>query len=381
MTIQDWPSVELFTEVASPGLLLNLNLVHNNLEKMLEHVNGDAKRLRPHVKTHKMSGMVSLQREVGIEQFKVATLSEASMVASCGAEDVLVAYPIVGPNLSLLGQLIEQYPETTFSCLVDHPDGLALLKQRFGVGGGALGSSAPLGVWVDVDCGMHRTGIEFGDPLDQLREEIHASRSLFYRGLHVYDGHLHQPDFQERMNMANQIKERVKVDLASYGDSEVIVGGSPTFRFWAEQSSWQCSPGTPLFWDQGYGSNYPELGFSTAIALLTRVISKPDDELVCVDLGYKAVAAEMPLDKRVVLPAVPDAVFVGQSEEHLVLRTSMAGKLQLGSELLAFPRHVCPTVALHQAAQVIQDGVLIDCPWRVDARDRLLSSHATVSND
>lgn len=370
MTLPHWPPANIFTEVASPGLLLNLDLVHSNLEKMLDQVGGDKQRLRPHVKTHKMARMVQLQREVGIEQFKVATLSEASMVASCGAKDVLVAYPMVGPNLPLLFRLVEHYPNTNFSCLVDHPQGLNLLREQ--VDSGTVDS---IGVWIDVDCGMHRTGVAFGDQLNALLDAIHLADSVVYRGLHVYDGHLHQADLNERHTEAKRIKMQVDAFLATTGNAEVIVGGSPTFSFWSNECSWQCSPGTPLFWDQGYGTNYPEIGFSPAIALLTRVVSKPEANLVCVDLGYKSVAAEMPLENRVVLPDLPDAIFMGQSEEHLVLRSSLASGLNLGEELLAFPRHVCPTVALHQAAHLVQGESLAGELWSVDARDRFLLSH------
>jgi D-serine deaminase-like pyridoxal phosphate-dependent protein len=366
MTMNHWPSAELFSDVASPGLLLHLDLVQRNLQQLLSQVAGDASRLRPHVKTHKMSPLIRMQLDQGIDQFKVATLSEAAMVASCGARDVLVAYPMLGPNVSILERLMGRYPETTFSCLVDNPVGLHQLQQHF-----ASSDLGPIGIWIDIDCGMHRTGVPFGDQVHKLRAAIGQVPELEYRGLHVYDGHLHQPDWQDRMSEARKIKSLIEADLERYSMSEVVVGGSPTFGFWSHESVWQCSPGTPLLWDQGYGSNYTELDFEIAIALLTRVISKPSADLVCFDLGYKSVASEMPLERRVVLPQVPDAIFVGHSEEHLVVRTALAGQIRLGQEFLAFPRHVCPTVALHQSAQVVQDGQLQQ-RWSVDARDRLV---------
>ena len=129
MNMNQWPAASSFSEVASPGLILNVDLVRENLSRMMAQVNGDESRIRPHVKTHKMSRLIEMQLEVGIDQYKVATLAEAAMVAGAGAKDILIAYPMVGPNLRMLVKLIKDYPEVTFSCLVDHRDGLQLIEE------------------------------------------------------------------------------------------------------------------------------------------------------------------------------------------------------------------------------------------------------------
>ena len=163
--------------------------------------------------------------------------------------------------------------------------------------------------------------------------------------------------------------------IQQYTDSRpvasVIGGGSPTFGFWAGDSTFDCSPGTSLLWDVGYGSSHPDLEFNVASALLTRVISKPTDELICLDLGHKSVAAEMPLANRVTIPGIKDAEFVGQSEEHLVVRTARASEFAVGDPLVAYPRHICPTVALHAYAHVVRNGRPTGETWRVASRDRI----------
>jgi D-serine deaminase-like pyridoxal phosphate-dependent protein len=125
-----------------------------------------------------------------------------------------------------------------------------------------------------------------------------------------------------------------------------------------------------VFWDVGYGTDHPELPFSVATALLTRVISKPGTDRLCLDLGYKAVASEMPLDRRVVIPAIPDATFIGHSEEHLVIATAVATNVSVGDDFLVYPRHICPSVALHSFASVIRDGRATGERWQVAARHR-----------
>jgi D-serine deaminase-like pyridoxal phosphate-dependent protein len=223
---------------------------------------------------------------------------------------------------------------------------------------------------IDVDSGMHRTGIAMGPALDQLRDQIESTSGVRYAGLHIYDGHLHDPSLEQRQAKVEAIIAVVREYQRRRPSPNIVGGGSPTFASWAQSTPWECSPGTPVFWDVGYGTSFPDLEFSVAIALVTRVISKPSDDRVCLDLGYKSVAAEMPLEKRVLIPSIPDAVLLGQSEEHLMVGTSQADSMSLGQVMLAFPRHVCPTIALHGYATVVRAGKVTSEQWLVDARGR-----------
>src|SRR5262249_22729791 len=152
----------------------------------------------------------------------------------------------------------------------------------------------------------------------------------------------------------------------------MVVGGTPTFPIHAELDipGIECSPGTCILNDHGYSTKYPDLTFTPAALLLTRVISHPKAGRVCLDLGHKAVAAD-PSGPRARLLDLDDARPVNHSEEHLVLETSRADSLPIGTPLLAMPTHICPTMALHRRAYVIEDGALVD-QWEVTARDRVL---------
>jgi D-serine deaminase-like pyridoxal phosphate-dependent protein len=114
------------------------------------------------------------------------------------------------------------------------------------------------------------------------------------------------------------------------------------------------------------------LVFPPAAVMLTRVISRPAADRITLDLGYKAVASDPPAGQRVMFPDLPDAQQVLQNEEHLVLQTAHANEFQPGDELLAIPRHVCPTCALHRAMFVIAGGQLVD-RWEIASRDRWLT--------
>lgn len=359
-----WKNDLDLTRVASPGLLVDADRVENNLQRMISIAGNDPSRLRPHVKTHKMSSVVRLQIAKGINRFKTATLAEAEMVANAGGRDVLLAYQMVGPNVQRFAELIDRFPETRFSTVVDSPAAVAGLSKVFATG------TVPIDLWIDVDCGMHRTGVPIGPKLDEIRDRIEASPELRFGGLHVYDGHLHDPPETDRREKVSLIIDAVREYNQRRPCPMVVGGGSPTFPFWAGCVDWQCSPGTTVFWDVGYGSSYADLQFQVAIALVARVISKPGEDRICLDLGYKSMAAEMPLGNRIQIPGIPDAQLLGQSEEHLMLGTASADAIPLGAEFLAYPRHVCPTIALHGFATVVRDGRVTSERWEVDARAR-----------
>ena len=220
--------------------------------------------------------------------------------------------------------------------MVDHADAANSLANHLEMSG------LSTRVLIDVDCGMHRTGIPLGDDLQGLRQAIDHFQSLEYVGLHVYDGHLHQPSAETRQSAAEKIINAVRQYDQQHPSSTIIGGGSPTFNYWAKSTPWECSPGTTLFWDLGYGSAFPELPFEIAVALLTRVVSKPGQDRFCIDLGYKSLASEMPLSERLCLIGMPEAKIISHSEEHMVISSTATSDLHIGQPLLAFPRHVLP---------------------------------------
>jgi D-serine deaminase-like pyridoxal phosphate-dependent protein len=209
------------------------------------------------------------------------------------------------------------------------------------------------------------------------------SSGVSFAGLHVYDGHIHDADVSTRgqnFETAQHAVEPFLDQLAAAGIAIPLIvgGGSPTFPWHARKASgvayrYECSPGTTLLWDAGYGTNHPDLEFQVAAVLMCRVLSKPGEGRLCLELGHKAVAGENPIENRVRLPELPDAVPVGQSEEHLVLETPEAAALSVGDVVYGIPWHICPTVALHQEAVVIRGGRATGERWRVRARDRRIT--------
>jgi len=365
----EWYEVDNVAEIPSPSLLVYPDRVEANIRLMLEIVGGDLPRLRPHVKTHKMSEVIQLQVEAGITKFKAATIAEVEMTAAAGAPDILFAYQPVGPNMERLFKLRALYPEARISALVDDISAAEALSEHF--------KTAPLEVFIDVDCGMGRTGIAPVGATELARKVVELP-GLIFAGLHVYDGHLHQEDIEDRQAGFDTAMEGVESLLESFQGAgievpTVVGGGSPTYAIHASERGWECSPGTTLFWDAGYGSHFPDLEFLSAALLLTRVISKPGSNRLCLDLGHKAVAAENPLENRVRFLNLPDAKPISQSEEHLVIETADADKWAIGAELYGMPWHICPSVALYEEAVIIRDGHAAEVGWRVASRKRRLT--------
>jgi len=366
----DWFHVSNVEEIASPALLVYLDRVDDNIRDMIA-IAGDVDRLRPHVKTHKLPEVVRRQLIVGITKFKCATIAEAEMLADCGCRDVLLAYQPVGPNINRLWELCARFPETTFSAVVDDVDIARQVSDRF------RSTGHTLALLLDVDSGMHRSGLEPGEPAEKLYASIATLPGIVPGGLHAYDGHIRDADLAARTaasdtSFAAVAELAAELQHAGLPVPRIVVGGTPTFPVHARRPGVEVSPGTCVFWDAGYESQLPDLPFRPAALVLTRIVSRPARTRLCLDLGHKAIASENP-HPRVQLLNVPDASAVMHSEEHLVVDTPAADRFAVGDVCYGVPWHICPTVALYGEAIVVDGRRCATGSWRVVARERSLT--------
>ncbi|MBL9124943.1 MAG: D-TA family PLP-dependent enzyme [Planctomycetaceae bacterium] len=361
-----WFAIESAARIPSPALVLYRDRIGENIRRMIA-IAGSAERLRPHAKTHKLGPVARLQIDAGIRKFKCATLPEAQMLAEAGAADVLVAFGLAGPARETFARLLARYPATQFSVLIDNLPALERLEWAL------QQESVTGGVYLDLDVGMHRTGVAPGPEAIALYERAAASPVMRPLGLHAYDGHLKQHDPAERAAASAAgfaPVEALAAELRARGhrDVDVIAGGSPTFAIHAAHPERTLSPGTCVFWDWAYTTKFPDLDFLHAALVLTRVISRPTNETLCLDLGYKGVSPDN-ADPRAAFPQIPDAQMVVHSEEHLLIRTRLANQFAIDDCLYAIPYHVCPTVALYDEALVVAGGSVI-ATWPILARRR-----------
>jgi len=368
---QAWHLVKNVDEVPSPALLIYPERVTENIRRMISTVNGDAGRLRPHIKTHKLPELIALQMEQGITRFKCATIAEAEMLAGAGAPDVLLGYQPVGPNIGRLAELIQKFPKTRFSTVADNTQSIRAISNAM------KAAVVQLDLFLDIDCGMRRTGVAPGPDAVELYYLIAKAPHLKAAGLHAYDGHIHERDRNERVARCEAafgpvLELRAELQKQGLSVPHVIAGGTPTFPFHAARArDVECSPGTCVLWDFGYSSQFADLDYLHAAVLLTRVVSKPASNRLCLDLGHKAVASENP-HPRVHLLEIPNAKFVMHSEEHLVIETDQAARFEVGAPIYGIPWHVCPTVALHSEAVAVIEGKATE-QWSIIARARRLT--------
>jgi D-serine deaminase-like pyridoxal phosphate-dependent protein len=365
-----WFEIQNIAEVPTPSLAVWPDRIEENLRRMVAMVGGDATRLRPHMKTHKMPEVIKLHLKHGITKFKCATIAECEMTAEADAAEVLLAYPPVGPNIARLIALIRKYPKTKFSATSDSEDAARALSDA------AQAAGLRIETYLDLDCGMHRTGIAPEERALKLYQLLCTLPGLSPGGVHAYDGHIHDRDLPTRVQAvesAFSMVEAFRDKLLAQGlpVPHYIASGTPTFGIHAKRGSYECSPGTCVLWDWGYGTKHPDLDFLHAALVLTRVISKPMEGRLTCDLGHKSIAAENP-HPRVHFLNLPDAKAVMHSEEHLVLETPRASEFRVGDVLYGVPWHICPTVALHSYANVVRDGRISE-KWRVAGRERVLT--------
>jgi D-serine deaminase-like pyridoxal phosphate-dependent protein len=352
---------ELAERALSPALVVHLGAVRHNIARAIELCGGDAGRWRPHVKTTKIPAVLREVALAGVRHFKCATTREAAVLLDTLAEahveqaDLLVAYPLVGPALKRLGALAARYPQARISVLCEVPEAVADVP-------------AAVGIFIDVNPGMDRTGVPVEDGERILATARAAGARL--RGLHFYDGHLHQADRQERALAVHAGYDRLLelarvLERSGHPCEELVTAGTPAFAdalayegFAAARPRHRASPGTVVFHDARSEELCPELGLLPAALVLTRVVSHPAADLATCDAGSKSLAAEAGEPCALVLGR-PDLEAQKPSEEHLPLRGTPGALPARGELLQLVPRHVCPTVNLAEEALLVERGELL----------------------
>ncbi|GAB3547696.1 D-TA family PLP-dependent enzyme [Spirosoma fluminis] len=364
----NWYQISNIDQIDSPALIVYTERVKQNINHLLTYVN-DVDRLRPHVKTHKSPEATKLLLQAGIYKFKCATIAEAEMLAQCGAPDVLLAYQPVGAKIGRFIDLIRHYAATTFACLVDN---VVTARQ---LAGQAVVAGVAIPVYIDLNVGMNRTGTTPDASVLALYDELAQLEGLRPMGLHAYDGHIRNTDLAARTvecNTAFEAVSQLRDQLRIRGyDPIVIAGGSPTFPIHAQRPDVECSPGTFIYWDNGYQTALPEQPFRPAALVVGRVISRPDATKLCIDIGHKSIAAESDLSRRITFLNAPELRPIGQSEEHLVVEAGEGHTYQIGDVLYGLPHHICPTCALYERAYTAEQGN-VSGEWRTVARDRVI---------
>ena len=361
-------------EIATPALVLFYDRFVHNLKKMrklLAEVDSayTLKMLCPHVKTHKSEWITRQMIGAGIEYFK-ASPNEVDMLISAGAKKIFVAYPLIGHQLDKIARLVKKHRDIRFYVQASRDKHIEYLKNA------ADKYDVVWNFYIDVDVGMHRTGIE-PERIIPFYFSIPSVSSLSLAGLHAYDGHNTSSDEKVRREETKRVVDRLAETVHNCREhhievDEIMIGGTPSFLIDLEylhnvklDVDIRLSPGTWVYFDSKQNTISPGT-FEVAVYLLAQVMDKPSSDIATLNIGHKRWAVDQgPAESF----SISHMRALSWSEEHTVVNA--ADSLAIGDYVLFAPRHVCSTVNLWEKMTVVDaSGEVIEDAVPIDARNR-----------
>jgi D-serine deaminase-like pyridoxal phosphate-dependent protein len=340
-------------DVATPAAVVDLDLLESNLARWQEHCDRVGLANRPHVKTHKCVEIARRQVLVGARGITCQTLHEAEVMVDAGIDDVLIPYNVVGGRkLEQLASLLRRAPVQVTA------DDRALLA---GLGGAATDAGRELGVLVDCDTGLGRTGVASPEEAAELAEAIARTPGLRFGGLMTFPA---LPGASSFLEAASALIRRRGLAVET-----VSAGGTPTM--------WQSGELRPLVTEYRVGTyafndrNTVASGAATieevALTFVATVVSRRDGRAI-VDAGSKALSSERADDGFGLVLEAPTSRLVRLDEEHGYVELAAADDLELGQQVRIVPNHVCVAVNLTDDLVAVRGGE-IAARWPV-ARGR-----------
>ncbi len=357
----------------TPALVLDLDMLDRNIAEMAKFAKAHNVRLRPHSKTHKSADIARRQIAAGALGVCCAKLGEAEALGEQGISGLHITSPVVTPQaidrLMALNGKVEG-----LMVVVDHPANVEALDAAAGKAG------KKLTVIIDIDPGLHRTGVATPDGVVELVRKVVGSKNLVYAGVQFYCGrHQHIVDFQQRKAEIEERTEYLKVSLAKLEAAKLkpgIVTGSGTGTHYIDAKLGvftELQVGSYVFMDHDYnvcdlrGLDKPT--FEQALQIDARVVSSNTPGMVTVDAGLKAMATEKG-PPMILKGAVEGSTTRFMGDEHLaVIAPEGKSPPGHGEQVILTPPHCDPTVNLYEAYHVVKGDTLVEI-WPVTARGR-----------
>lgn len=354
------------SELDTPALLLDLDRLEHNVRTMSDHFRAAGVQWRPHAKAFKTPAIAHLLRRAGAIGVTVAKVSEAEVMAAAGIDDILIAHLVVGRPKALRLAALQRQADVKVA--VDHPDHLPALASA------ARDFGTKIGVVVDVDLGLGRTGVASAADARALAGRVADTPGLRLDGLMGYEGHtLYIQDPDEKRAAIRQAIGRLEEARATLEDAGlpcriVSAGGSGSYQITAGLPGvTELQAGGGIFACMYYTDLCRVEGHRPAISVLATVVSRPQHGRAILDAGRKSVS-----DYRVMptLPGCPGARVVGLSAEHMTIDSDSAADLQIGSKLEVIPGYSDFTFVLHDRVLGHRNGV-VEAVWALWGRGML----------
>lgn len=348
------------SELDTPAVLIDLDRVEANLQRVQAYADSHGLKLRPHIKTHKLPRFAKRAMELGAIGITVQKLGEAEVFADAGISEIFLPYNIIGP--AKLARLKALHDRIHITVTADSPETVEGLSRTF------AGSATPLTVLVECDTGMGRCGVQTPAAALALAEKIANSPGLAFGGLMTYPA-----AGQVEANAAWLAAARLLLDGAGLSPSVVSNGGTPDiWRAHEVTAATEHRPGTYIYMDRFQVAKGVGTFDDCALTVLATVVSRPTEDRAIIDAGSKALTSDLlGLSGHGLIEAYPEAVITGLSEEHGTIDLSACtSKPRIGEKLRIIPNHACVVSNLFDRVTLISgDSVVETVP--VDARGRV----------
>lgn len=356
----------------TPALLLNKPQLLNNIDNIAKVASTYGVQYRPHIKTHKSKNIAQLQVNSGAIGLTAAKVGEAEMLVEAGFKDILIAYPISHPlKIKRIQKLREQ---ARIIVAVDSLEQAAQLDQ-------AMDSQKPIEVWIKVNSGLNRCGVEPREEVLKLAAAIGDKSGLSLTGLLTHAGHAYGA------GSITEVKQIAKQEVASITESAQLcenngipikhrsVGSTPTFQFYENMEGiTEIRPGNAAFFDMvqvGLGAAERE---QCALTVKASVVTAKQNRIV-IDAGSKTLALDKgahgndSIQGHGYIIEHPNLVIGSLSEEHGIIPVVGDEGIQVGDVLTIIPNHACVVANLFDYYLVHHQDEVIDT-WEVTARGR-----------
>ena len=356
-------------EVETPALVVDGPTLVENVRRMAARAREANVGLWPHSKTHKSCAVAAVQRKHGIAGLTAATAREAETFAAAGVDDILIAYPPVGPRLA---RAVELSKRIRLRVVLDNAETVAALDEACREAGTRVGY-----LW-EVECGTGRIGTEPGAAAARVIAPLAATtRHAWFAGLMAFAGHAYAAESPGEIGAAAEQEGRaVHETAAALADEGVEVGAlsvgtTPTTSVLEREGAvTEIRPGNYVFYDATQvtlGVVPPE---RCALSVLATVVARPTERRLILDTGSKALAAEQLSPRSPGFGFVlghPELLVERLYEEHAIVTSKEPSAVPIGERLAVVPNHACACVNLHERMLVVDDGDVVDA-WTIDAR-------------
>ena len=369
--------------IDTPALVVDLDMMERNLHTMAAFAAQHQVMLRPHAKMHKSAELAKLQMAAGAVGVCVQKTSEAEALVAGGVHNIFISNEVIAqPKLARVAALTRTLVPVAgkLAVCVDSMEGIKRLADSMNEGRLASGIASSIDVFIELNVGQNRCGVEPGLPAVALALEIRKHPALNFGGLQAYHGkaqHMRSAtERREAILSAIKAVRQTRELIEAQGIKVALVTGAGTGTASLEAASkvyGELQAGSYLFMDADYAANEPAVGqprFKHALFVKTQVISVHAGHVVC-DAGHKSHAIDSGLPKVHAFSSRSELVYSNGGDEHGILKPAEGSTRlpSLGSMLWLIPGHCDPTVNLHNAMIGVRGGLLKGVVERIIAVD------------